>query len=72
MNTTDNSLIRQNESETIVEIIGSIENISTQNLEDLKLVSDAGERGLMDMDRLSELVENINRISGELNEVVNG
>ncbi len=58
-------------SESIVEIIGNIESISKQNLEDLQLVSDAGERGIRDMVRLTELVENINRISDELNEVVN-
>lgn len=59
-------------SETIVEIIGSIEEISEKNLDDLRIVSDAGERGLKDMERLNELVENIRNMSLELENLISG
>ena len=58
-------------SETIVEIISNIEQISNQNLEDLRIVSNAGERGLKDMERLKDLVENIRIMSEDLNKVIN-
>lgn len=58
-------------SETIVEIIGNIEEISTKNLEDIRIVSDAGERGMEDMERLEALVENIRNMSNELSSVIN-
>lgn len=58
-------------SETIVEIIDSIEKISTKNLEDLKVVADAGERGLKDMDSLEQLVGDITKMSDRLEKVIN-
>ncbi len=58
-------------SETIVEIVGNIEEISTKNLDDLRIVSEAGERGLQDMERLNALVESIRNMSAELASVVN-
>lgn len=57
-------------SETIVGIIDNIDKISSSNLRDLQVVSEASEAGLKDMDQLRELVNQIKNMSDELNSVM--
>ncbi len=57
-------------SNRIVDIVHSVEQISTQNLEDLQEISQSTESCLDEMDNLQDIVHQISSMADELNAVV--
>lgn len=57
-------------SHRIVDIVHSVEQISTQNLEDLQGISQSTESCVYEMDKLQDLVNQISSMADELNTVV--